>query len=150
MSLLRQIGQLLSMFSDIQHVLKHLHAACLNYPAYGGIIGTHYFETNSSNNHAYVMTVCDDWNYFICSHGRCSPGSLTDPLGLIGNLSELRGLEFVLFCEKRKQLGIDLHLSGNILSDFEMLGDFEMGELHGLHLPEVGFVTMVLPVLPLL
>jgi hypothetical protein len=129
--------------SDIQHVLKHLHAACLNYPAYGGIIGTHYFETDSSNNHAYVMTVDDgDWNYFICSYGRCSPGSFTYPLGFIGKLSELRGLEFVLFCEKHKQLGIDLHLFGNILYDFQM-PMMPMMSSTGYIYPRWFFATMV-------
>jgi hypothetical protein len=170
--------------SDIQRVLEELHVACLNYPAYGGIIcnrpycltfcplslvssahplckpgvetgasyptnkrkkgtytagyiGTNFEEKMKDDNHAYVMTVCDDFNYYICSHGRCSLGTpdlhnpeTPDPLGLGERVSQLKGLGFVLFCEKRKQFGIDLHVIGNVLSDFEMF----MGEGYQLYL----------------
>jgi hypothetical protein len=125
---------------DIQRVLEELHVACLNYPAYGAIIGTNFEEKRKDDNHAYVMTVCDDINYYICSHGKCWLGIRGNPeppdlLGLGERVSQLRGLEFVLFCEKRKQLGIDLHVFKNVLYNFEMF----MGEGYQLYLPEAGF-----------
>ena len=128
--------------SDIQHVLEDLHVACLKYPAYGAIIGTDFEEKRKDDNHAYVMTVCDEFNYYICSHGKCWLGTpdplnpeLSDPLALGETVSQLRGLEFVLFCEKRKQLGIDLHVFKNVLYNFEMF----MGEEFNVYLPEAGF-----------
>ena len=127
---------------DIQRVLKELHVACLKYPAYGAIIGTDFEEKMKDDNHAYVMTVCDDFNYYICSHGKCWLGTpdplkpeLSDPLALGARVSQLRGLGFVLFCEKRKQLGIDLHVFKNVLYNFEMF----MGEESKVCLPEAGF-----------
>jgi hypothetical protein len=116
-----------------QEVLRALCKACLQKPAYGGLITTRYGE--SKGDHTFAFNMCNPVDFRICSYGACWSVALDDddidnPLHLNdAEQDTLKALDFVLLCETRQSLPISLEVfEKHVLEDFAdyMIGSDDM------------------------
>ena len=140
-------------------VLDHLHTACREYPAYGGIIAT-IFNNNDTNddtnyNHAYAFTICNNEDFRICSRGECFGTNILDDPSKVYRVddpldigkdrsSKLESLQFVLFCEKRVGFDIPESIFHTVLFEFHQamkFGYHECAKKEGVDMGKGAFVS---------
>ena len=108
-----------------QEVLRALCKACLQKPAYGGLITTRHGKPEGVTDHTYAFNMCNPVDFRICSYGGCWSVALDDddidnPLHLNdAEQDTLKALDFVLLCETRQSLPISLEVFEKyVLEDF--------------------------------
>jgi hypothetical protein len=114
--------------ADVVKVLKVIRKACIQTPAYGGLIDTVYdddddYDDDDKQNHAFCFNLCNPVDLRICSNGKCwylGDDDYDDPLGIKYNARQPQKLHFVLVCEARTSLPIQTkEFKQWVLKDFE-------------------------------